>query len=339
MRTKTKAVCCYMVALMVQAGCQRKPEEVVPMKPDESNNEVVCQLGSIGSDHPGPHSVVYVERNISASRKDVFYLNTDFLVQAYSVEKDTVKNYRWFSHGGLEFGTESAVQGKFIFLLGYLWGQGFKQPWAWWATEGEREWDLPLSDYAAFLNNQERVKNATTTLIYVGIYFKGQFRFDNIPIEPLRLQRWSGLTSDEPDTIKEFCAEVLADVDKPKYAANNPMSWQSKMLPAWTRKIPQSRYGLRKYPSYLRAVPLRTEEELNLTKDIPYITDVKPYYHIQYAVESPYTLIPVPEEASPFPSLNKPYEPGRDKVRVKVDLGEDIHFLIETFKGEVWEGN
>jgi hypothetical protein len=91
-------------------------------------------------------------------------------------------------------------------------------------------------------------------------------------------------------------------------------------------------------------------------KDIPLVTAES--YHQRIAIGSPYTLIPIPEKGSPFPSLNKSYEPGHDKVRIRVDfdiLDESdidprtripirdpskrvsLYFLIETFKGEAWK--
>jgi len=157
--------------------------------------------------------------------------------------------------------------------------------------------------------------------------------------EALKRLKWVGLSHEAPNIIKDFCDSVTADV-------NNPFPWLSP--------IPQ--YGRRVYPSYLRAIPLLSENERAQAENIP-LVDIERYY-ITFACKSPYTLIPIQEKDSPFPALNKPYEPGCDKVRVKLDvqlwvgierdpktgwLGRSIYkdvpfyFLIETFKGESWD--
>jgi len=84
----------------------------------------------------------------------------------------------------------------------------------------------------------------------------------------------------------------------------------------------------RNYPSYLRAVPLLTAEELEAEKDTPVINTEKARYHVQFATRLPYALVPVPEKESPFPNIRK-YTPG-DKFKVKYGDG---YMLIETFKG------
>jgi hypothetical protein len=87
------------------------------------------------------------------------------------------------------------------------------------------------------------------------------------------------------------------------------------------------------YPSYVRAVPLFTEEEIEAEKDTPTIIGGVSY-HIAYATRYPYALIPVPEKESPFPA-GQAYTPG-DRFKVRhADYGEGLppYFLIETFRG------
>ena len=92
----------------------------------------------------------------------------------------------------------------------------------------------------------------------------------------------------------------------------------------------------RHYPSYLRAIPLFTEKEVEAEKDTPTIDFRTARYHTQLAVGLPYTLIPVTEKGSPFPIIRK-YSPG-DKIKVLVEgslsfSGKPCYYLIETFKG------
>lgn len=85
----------------------------------------------------------------------------------------------------------------------------------------------------------------------------------------------------------------------------------------------------KEYPSYVRAVPLLTQEDMEAEKETPLIDLEKTRYHAKCAVAHPYTLFPVPEKRSPFPAV-KTYAPG-DKFSV---ISRSGFFLIETFKGE-----
>ena len=99
------------------------------------------------------------------------------------------------------------------------------------------------------------------------------------------------------------------------------------------RETSQPRHK-KNYPSFMRALPLFTEEDLKAEKDKPVLDWNKVRYHVRFAVAYPYALIPVPEKESPFPEV-KEYVPG-DTFRVKnMDRvkGEPPYYLIETFKG------
>ena len=87
---------------------------------------------------------------------------------------------------------------------------------------------------------------------------------------------------------------------------------------------------VKKYRSYLRAVPLITKESLEAEKDTPLIDLEKTRYHAQCSLAKPYLLIPIPERKSPFPTVRN-YTPG-DKF--KVSYRDGYYYLIETFQGQ-----
>jgi len=87
---------------------------------------------------------------------------------------------------------------------------------------------------------------------------------------------------------------------------------------------------LKKYRSYLRAVPLLTQEALEAEKDTPLIDLKKSPYYVRRATTIPYVLFPVSGSGSPFPAV-RGYKPG-DKFKVRNEFeDEPCYFLIETF--------
>ena len=121
--------------------------------------------------------------------------------------------------------------------------------------------------------------------------------------------KWTGTSNETPAEFDMFHQMALQSFSSPEYA--------------------------RDYPSYVRAIPLFTEAELEAEKDTPIIDLSEPlkdakrgHYHVVYAIGFSYALIPVPENRSPFPAVRK-YTPG-DKFKAE-NLGR--WYLIETFKG------
>ena len=194
---------------------------------------------------------------------------------------------------------------------------------------------------------------ATTTAIFAFCYYNILFLHIPPPMPPLKRLTWSGATSEEPSVITDFCASIATGVSNASVTTNQYI---------------QSLYGKRVHPSYVKVIPLYSEEECTLVQDIPVIDYEKVHDYLKRAIHSPYQLIPVPKPSSPFPSLNKPYEPGLDKIRIKRDvtveyrnnpeannqsIDEDelacgssssigvrhatLYFLVETFMGEAWE--
>ena len=127
--------------------------------------------------------------------------------------------------------------------------------------------------------------------------------YSNRRDESFGVRKWTGATNGVPSVITAFYQNVIQKTSLPEYAKS--------------------------YPSYLRAIPLLTEVDMEAEKDTPVIDSEKARYHTEWAIFSPYTLIPIPEKKSPFPAVRK-YAPG-DKFRVNY---WDKWFLIETFKGE-----
>ena len=361
MRTRTKTVCWGVLtavalilgAIMLMAWRER--EKI----PDWQRNEVISCLTryfNISNPPSTPYEMYYVERT-DISRKEVYFLNKNFLVQAYTIEGDSVKDYRW--DPGLY---EKDVGYNFDIDLLRYWFQRALNPSCPLETHLEKK--LVQSRYTIPpIKPQPLAETGSNVIITTAISVDCTWNF-LIPSPPsspsaLKLLTWSGMTSEEPGIIMDFCTSVITEAGKPEYAKNNPLSWKSwspervNCIFPWQPKGFHA--GYRIYPSYLRAIPLHTKEEREQAKDIPLIDDEENFYPfhilfspqrvmsfseecknhlIAFAVNSPYTLIPVPDKDSPFPVLNKPYEPGHDKVRVKRDFG--VYFLIETFKGEGW---
>ena len=117
--------------------------------------------------------------------------------------------------------------------------------------------------------------------------------------------QWTGTHEEAPAEIEEFC-QAVAEV------------------------FPALQYA-RKYRSYLRAIPLFTDADIEAEKNTPLINENRTRYHVRRAIQHPYLLIPVHEQRSPLP--NRSYRPG-DKFKVKCEWGgKAYYFLIETFKG------
>jgi len=116
---------------------------------------------------------------------------------------------------------------------------------------------------------------------------------------------WTGRPEEVPEAIEAFRQAIEQVLSVPKYA--------------------------KKYRSYLRAVPLLTEEALEAEKDTPLIDLKKMSYHVQYATSHPYVLFPI--SGTPFCFSVKRYTPG-DKFKARYEWdGKAYYFLIETFKG------
>ena len=378
MRAKAKvAYWCAITAVALAAG-------VIVMKTwgnrhkahDWERNEVVCcLLESSPSIAYLPNllwvdDVFYIEKKASASGKKVFFSIGEF-AQNYIIENDTVKNYHW----GL--GNQRSLPLKDWLLKISLPVQPYDNEQARQIFMG-RSTALPVKVPQS--TNETEANIETTSITYVWNSWmtrQGDHFSESVPPrEALKILRWSGEANESPDVVSEFYQAIAAEVNKPEYAGNNPLSWRlwkPKVIPydplTRTRKHTilwdsenRSYYGYRIYPSYLRAVPLSTEEELEQVKDVLLLDYdsagfhivcgvqspdhkhnahcARGSYHITCAVRAPYLLIPVPEKGSLFPFLEKEYEPGQDKVIVKLSLKgqgfHDVYFLVETFKGERW---
>ncbi|MCL2103625.1 MAG: hypothetical protein FWH21_01000 [Kiritimatiellaeota bacterium] len=115
--------------------------------------------------------------------------------------------------------------------------------------------------------------------------------------------QWAGAPDEVPEAIEVFRQSAVQVASVPKY--------------------------VKSHLAYLRAIPLFTEEELEVEKDTPLIDLQEARYHIRNAIRYPCLLIPIPKGQSLFrTTLN--YTPG-DKFRVSYGDG---YMLIETFKGE-----
>ncbi|MCL1919852.1 MAG: hypothetical protein FWG50_02055 [Kiritimatiellaeota bacterium] len=119
---------------------------------------------------------------------------------------------------------------------------------------------------------------------------------------PWTVRQWSCSPDEVPEAIGAFLKSIAQAVSKPEYAKH--------------------------YRAYLRAVPLFTEADLELVKDVPLIDLAQTRYHAQRAIHHPYILFPVPEQRTPFPNVPE-YRHG-DKFKVRAG---DNYFLIETFRG------
>jgi len=292
----------------------------------------------------------YVERT-EGSRKEVYFHNRDFFVQTYIIEEDTVKSYRW---GATVSPLDNNIEKEDAINLWWYWFHRTLNPNAnlhfsenYFNKKGLLSRYFILSDEP---QNPSDVSSDTITTSAICVDCSWNYLGPPPPPSPaLSVLKWSGSVCREPLIITDFCADVTEDANKPEYMRNHPLSWKT-----WTFKWPKNhkretskifQFGHRIYPSYLRAIPLHTEEEQEQAKSTPLVEmnlDSFFYkgndYHVAFAVSSPYTLIPVLAKGSPLPFLDKPYEPGRDKVRVRRDLGDDgyVYFLVETFKGEGW---
>ena len=105
--------------------------------------------------------------------------------------------------------------------------------------------------------------------------------------------------------------------------------WCVELYDGWRPRVARVAAVLpdiRNYPSYLRAVPLIAEEDLEVAKVFPLIDLEKTRENVRYALEAPYVFLPIPPKRSPFPAVRK-YKTG-DKFRV--NYGSRC-FLIETF--------
>ena len=119
-------------------------------------------------------------------------------------------------------------------------------------------------------------------------------------------RQWAGTSDEVPAFIEAFRQTIVQAVSTPKHR--------------------------KKYRSYLRAVPLFTEADLEAEKNTPLIDLRKTGYHVQCSTQYPYLLIPVSWYEKPFPVVRN-YTPG-DKFKVQYYDSDSIYFLIETFRGK-----
>jgi len=116
-------------------------------------------------------------------------------------------------------------------------------------------------------------------------------------------RQWAGISSEAPVEIEAFCQAIAQVVSAPECVKH--------------------------YRSYLRAVPLFTEADMEAEKKTPLVKLDVTRYHVKNAIQYPYTLFPI--YGSPFFSSARTYKPG-DKFKVQQEYeGEVYYFLIETF--------
>ena len=250
--------------------------------------------------------VLYVEKETeSADSKEVFFLCEGPvlpLTQYYIIEGSAVKNYHW-----------GPDHEKDVYVHSWL-----------------NRMALPAQTQTS--GKEANAREAATSITSIANLWKPN-DFNTRPTETFDVLKWSGATDKTSHGVIDFCNFIIANACGPAYAKNNPFSWRSNKSTEHDYSS-LSQYGHRIYPSYMRAIPLFTEEELTRAKDVPLI-DGEGNVPVQIAADAPYLLIPIKDKKSPFPSLGKPYEPGRDRVRFQA--GIERHFLIETFKGEGWK--
>jgi len=304
MRTKVVCWCSATAVVLVVSTMMLVNWNKRRNEPDWIRNEVINYVFLFAEE-----MLCVEKKETNPAATEVFFMCAGFgypLVQHYTIEGDTVKNYYW----GID-------------------RQEIDVP------------KLPWDDLNSMSVKEVETQGSITSI--ANVINKWQFREpwqDNSQQEDLEIRKWSGATDKTPGMVTDFCDAVIVNVSNPDYAKNKPFSWKSNNSVRQMSTFDPSffHFGHRIYPSYLRATPLHTGEELEQAKDIPLI-DFDLSKFTMFAVNSSYLLIPVHVKKSPFPSLNKPYEPGLDKVRVKApyENGREAFFLVETFKGEAWQ--
>ena len=114
------------------------------------------------------------------------------------------------------------------------------------------------------------------------------------PREAFTFKQWSGPANEMQAGAKRVFDGMMVDIFKATQDQENghPYLVTSKRI----HTIDGFEFGRKHYPSYLRAVPLRTEEKRVSEKETPFIDLDTTQYHVEYAVHNPYMLIPVPEK-------------------------------------------
>ncbi|MCL1920453.1 MAG: hypothetical protein FWG50_05140 [Kiritimatiellaeota bacterium] len=138
---------------------------------------------------------------------------------------------------------------------------------------------------------------------------------------------WANLSEKEKANFKPFCTWNIWRVRQWGGTPDDAPAEVAAARQAMTQMLSASNRKLR-CRSYLRAIPLFTEAELEAAKDVPLIDLSQSPKYVRYAAWVPYLLFPAHGWGRPFPTVRK-YKPG-DVFKAKV---ESNYFLIETFKG------
>jgi len=299
LKEKTKQIM-TVTALLVLAGCCGHDREEAPFD-KLRNNELVYTLAWSGLTSDGT-AVEFVEK-VSANNgirvcHAVCYDGDN--LQAYRIEGRNVVTYRYLKD------SLSVVDDAETFLRMTI--RKLENPHAF---SGDKSMEKYYAEQTEKVSGQINAVASGDMLgilpqeglrvMYAGTGYA--FAFSSFRKET---REW--VSSEVPLAVEAFYQRVLQETSKPEHK--------------------------RSFPSYVRAIPLFTEEELAAEKDTPVFDWEKAGYHVLYACRYPYALIPVLENDSPFPSV-KTYVPG-NKFKVSREGygdGEPPYFLIETFAG------
>ena len=238
---------------------------------------------------------VGVSTNVNVS--DVYIECAPFILQTYRIENNKIVNCRWSDH--------------FDDSRDFLTDEKYRD-----ACDGHENFrNKQRAMRSAFLGLPNRLGQNDTPSVSLnggqvvmvteigwtlGIPHSPQLGFVQWGFWETR--QWTGVPEESPVEIGTFCQAITQAVSSPECG--------------------------KRYRSFLRAIPLLTDADLERERDTLLIELEKARYHAQYATGRPYVLFPVPERRSPFPAV-RGYKPG-DKFKVKKGDG---YFLIETFKG------
>ena len=302
MNVMMKKTALGVVVLMAGSGC-------VILKSDEDRNEVVRDIRQMETDPSYgfcDFSVTCIgveQKTVSAGDvatvSDVLITCSPAMLQGYRIEGRKVTDYRWSDYISRWFREDSVTRKIPNKREDFLYKR---------IAMGEAHERLPNRLYQNRTRPQPLGGEPALTVTRMGSTFLARLA----PKEAVYwgnwiVWQWAGVFMETPaeiETFRQSAAQVLSD---PKYA--------------------------RQYRSYLRAVPLFTEEELEAEKDTPLLDLRMARYHAWRAVQYPYLLIPVPERQSPFPAVGN-YTPG-DTFKVRCDHdGKPYYFRLDTFAGE-----
>ena len=276
--------------------------------PDEDINEVAIDIYR-GKSLP---DVTYIERKVTSSnnaeRYDIYVLNAWRTLQTCCIENGVLLNFRSLNSFdlGVYEGEATKTANKLIMQLPNVLQQ-----------------DTESFDYPADI----------PAITIVKVFFSSEHPHPFISQKPERgnsiawtgdwwALKWVGTPNEAPTEVEAFCQSMAKEE-----ASHGEMRMDAfKTMRPRTARAAVALPDIRNYPSYLRAVPLITEEDLEATQDIPLIALEKTRLNVHYAVKAPYIFLPIPPKRSPFPTLKK-FTPG-DKVKVNYEGGS---FLIETF--------